>query len=343
MMTSWFPRTVGHDTAKRALQRAVEGGVLPGSSLLILGPRGTGRALLAQELAQAASCEQTGSGPLPCESCTPCRKIAEGLCGDYVVLRPTDKASITIDQVRDMLDEMALAPVENPLRVFVVDPASKLREAAQNALLKGLEEPPRRALVVLIAEHEGELLSTIVSRCRVVRVGELATDQVEGILRQSGLSPGEAQDRARWSGGSPGMALEDDALDVAELTARTLEDFASGAAYRDPMDTGERLLEFATSGQGETAEAKRQRISKTLRLIARALRDGLAHRVGGDTTLSGADPALLSRLAGLPRGRLEAALDVIVNVEEELTRNANTKLVLDGLVLDVGAALAPSR
>ena len=163
------------------------------------------------------------------------------------------------------------------------------------------------------------------------------------MLLGKGLSPDEARERALWSGGSPGMALDDDALDAAKLTARTLGDFASGAAYQDPMETGERLLKFAMSSGGETAAAKRQRVSKTLRLIARALRDGLVHRVGGEPTLCGADPALIAQLARLPRGRLEDALDVIVTVEEELTRNANTKLVLDGLVLDVGAALAPSR
>jgi DNA polymerase-3 subunit delta' len=260
-----------------------------------------------------------------------------------VVLQPEDKPSIGIDQVRDMLDEMALAPVESPLRVFVIDPASKLQEAAQNALLKGLEEPPSRALVVLLAEHEGELESTIVSRCRVVRTGELTLPEVEQVLRRAGLEAADAFDRARWSGGSPGMALEEDALEVARLTSQTLEDFASGAAYQDPMETGERLLGFATSGTGETAEAKRQRISKTLRQITRALRDALLRRVGGEPSLSGAEPALVARLARLPRGRLEAALDAIVVVEEELTRNANTKLVLDGLVLDVGAALAPAR
>jgi DNA polymerase-3 subunit delta' len=341
-MSEWFTQVVGQEVAKQALRRAVEGGRLSGS-LLICGPRGTGRALLARELARAINCRQPGAARRPCGECASCRKIAQGISGDCVFLRPTDKPSIGIDQVREMLDELALAPVESGKRVFVIDPASALREDAQNALLKGLEEPPARSLIVLLAEHEGELLSTIASRCLIIRSDELSVEQTAGVLEGLGIEPAEALQRARWSGGSPGEALEDDALDVAELGSRTLEAFASGAALADPMPTIEDLLSFAQGKSGDTTDARRRRISRVLRAIQRAVRDALLQREGAHIPrCSGVADALLARLSDLPRGRLERAAEALVQVEEELARNANTKLVLDGLVLDVGAALAPA-
>jgi DNA polymerase-3 subunit delta' len=341
-MTAWFPQTIGHEPAKRALRNAIEGGRL-GASLLFCGPRGTGRGLLARELAMAINCRDRGA-QVPCGGCAPCRKIAAGTSGDCIVVQPQDRPSIGIDQVRAMLDELALAPVEFERRVFIIDPASALGEEAQNALLKGLEEPPARSLIVLIAEHEAEMLSTIASRCLLVRLSALSPSEVERVLEQRGLDPDEARARAAWGGGSPGEALEEDAAEVAQMGADTLARLAGGGAYADPMATIEDLVSFSNDARGEGASARRLRIGRVLRHVQRGLRDALVLRERGlAPERSALDPELLGRLAHLPPGRLERGLDLTVRVEEELVRNANTKLVLDGLVLDLGAALAPTR
>lgn len=339
-MSEWFSAVRGHPAAKRALRCAVLGGRL-GGSLLVCGPRGVGRALLARELARAINC-RGGDGPRPCGACAPCRKIASGTSGDCLFVRPLDKPSIGIDQVREMLDELALAPVESDRRVFVVDPASALREDAQNALLKGLEEPPGRALIILIAEHEGELLPTIASRCLVVSLGPLEREETIDVLVQEGLPRDEAERRAAWAGGSPGEALEEDAVELAELCAEALSAFAAGDAAADPMPLVESLLAFADGKTGDAAEARRRRIDRLLRALQRALRDALLVREAARTpACSGVAPQTLERLAALPRGRLERALGALTESETALRRNANTKLVLDGLALEVGAALAP--
>lgn len=341
-MTRLFPTVVGHDAARAMLGRALAAGSLNGS-FLFCGPEGVGRGLLARELAMALNCngDRRSVDDLPCRTCGPCHRIAKGVCGDVHLIRPVDKPSIGIDQVQEMLAELALAPVECRSRVFVFEPASAMSEPAQNALLKGLEEPPQNAVILLIAEREEELLATIASRCRVVRLGELTRPEVLEVLKGQGLSGPEAEARAAWSQGSPGLALADDAPALAELGRDLVEALASGDWSRNPGAVVDRLATWVQPGKVE-ARVQRGRIVAALGILMRTLRDAVTAQAGATgPRLSGADPAALERLAALPQVQLAAAVDHLATLEDEVSRNLNTKLLLDGLALDLGRALAP--
>ncbi|MCO5167571.1 MAG: DNA polymerase III subunit delta' [Planctomycetes bacterium] len=342
-MRSPFPRIIGHDAARAALGQALAAGRLAGS-LLLCGPEGTGRRTLARELAKALNCKGGEGDPLPCGRCGPCGRIERGTAGDFVVVAPEGQ-SIGIAQVQALLEDMALAPIEGGVRVFVIAPAGALTEEAQNALLKLLEEPPGRSVIVLVATREDELLPTVASRCRVVRLGELSPDEVLAVLARSGVDGPDAAERARWSAGAPGRALSDEALALARLAGEAVEALASGAAYADPLGTADRLgpaLGIAKGEGGVEAAVKRARLGALLRAVGRALRDALVVRAGVDAPrrLSGAPPALLARLAATRPGQLEEALDHLVRLEEELEQSVNPALVLEGAILDVGGALA---
>jgi len=339
-----FTRVVGQERAKEDLDRGLRADRLVGS-FLITGPAGTGRALLARELAKAWNC-RAGEGPLPCGECLACRKIERGAHTDVAWVTTGDKASIGIDRVKEVLDELAMAPVEGRRRVFCFDPASALTEDAQNALLKGLEEPPARASLVLIAVSEDDLLKTIVSRCRVVRADELNPDAVREVLRAHDVPEDEAAARARWAGGSPGRALADGALHLGETAERALGALAGGAAYADPFELVEALAAYVDRDKADTA-ARRARLSELIGTLARALRDALVLRVDPAGLergqLSGAGRDVLGALAALPPGRLEAALGRLSQAEEELTQNVNPTLLVEGLAVDLGGRLAPPR
>lgn len=342
-----FPRVVGHEEARQGLAAAVRAGRAAGS-LLLTGPEGVGRRTLAKELAKALGCQRLdeAGASFPCGACGHCGRVERGTSGDYVVVEPPGQ-SIGIEQVQGLLEELALAPVEARVRTFVIAPADVMTEDAQNALLKGLEEPPARALLVLVAGSEDDLLPTIVSRCRLVRLGPLPEPRVLEVLERAGLDPADARERARWAAGSPGRALSDEAQAVARLASDAVAAFAAGHAYSDPMGTVDRLAKLVDAGAAEAA-ARRTRIIALLAALGRALRDALVLRAtssgrdgAGVPRLSGAEGADVARLAADHGEGLERAIVHLARLEEEVDQSVNPTLVLEGLVLEVGGALRP--
>ncbi|HBP18312.1 MAG TPA: hypothetical protein DEA08_11035 [Planctomycetes bacterium] len=335
-----FPLVIGHSAVKADLMRCLESGRLRGSFLLV-GPEGVGRRRLALEVAKAAAC-QAGGERMPCGECGTCHRIGRGTSGDVLVLsRPEGKSKIPIEEVRKLLEEMALAPVESPVRTFVIDGAGDLMEETQNALLKALEEPPADVLILLIAERASEVIPTILSRCRLLQTGELSLEQVAEVLRREGVAPEEVEARARWSNGSPGQALAEDALDLAEVAQAAVERLAAGAR-RDPMGFQELLAEFVQPGKGES-RVQRDRVARLVRLLQRVLRDVLLLREGAQgPLLAGAGRDELGALAQLPAGRVERALDALTAADDDLSRNANVKLLLDGIALELSKHLTPA-
>ena len=135
---------------------------------LITGGSGESRAAYARRLAAAYLCE--GEHP-PCGKCRHCRKLAVGAHPDLIeVGLPADKREIGVEQARTIRADAYVMPNEAARKVFLIDPADALNPAAQNALLKVLEEGPAYAAFLLTAEQPGKLLDTIRSRCEQINL-----------------------------------------------------------------------------------------------------------------------------------------------------------------------------
>jgi DNA polymerase III delta prime subunit len=133
-------------------------------SVIFHGPPGLGQLEAARELATTLNC--LGDTPAKCANC---RQIEAGNFPDFILLEPGDKPSLSIERVRGLTAELALRPYgADSVRVVVINPADVLTHEAQNALLKLLEEPPPRTLIILIAHHLEALLVTVRSRCQAV-------------------------------------------------------------------------------------------------------------------------------------------------------------------------------
>ncbi len=144
----------------------------PFGSVIFHGPRGIGKAGAARELATRLNC--LGDEPA---KCTNCRQIEAGNFPDLITVGLLDKASLSIEQVRGLTAALALRPfTAGSVRVVIIDPADQLTPEAQNALLKLLEEPPPRTLVILVAQHLGALLVTVRSRCQAIFFVRADTD-----------------------------------------------------------------------------------------------------------------------------------------------------------------------
>lgn len=208
----------GHVHATDTLSRAVETDRVR-HAYLFGGPAGVGKRTVAREFAKALTCLERPSGGSPCGRCRSCRKIDRGVHPDVQVFdlaaqtaatagKGTGKnTSLTIETVRSLCATAVLRPVEGKWRVIIVDDAESMGEAAQEALLKTLEEPPSFAVIVLLASDAELLLPTVRSRCQTIDFALVPRGVIERGLIARGVASGEAALLAGAAGGSPGWAV----------------------------------------------------------------------------------------------------------------------------------------
>ena len=174
----------------------------PPHAALVLGEEGTGKRTLLNACAQSLFCEAKDK---PCGACAPCRRFAARSHPD--VHRIERKKSVGVDEVRDLTAALQIAPYEGGYKAAIIEDAGAMTPQAQNCLLKTLEEPPEKTVFLLAAASESKLLSTILSRCMIVRLSPFSEQKVCDILRAQGAPAERAAQLAALSGGSGGKAL----------------------------------------------------------------------------------------------------------------------------------------
>ncbi len=228
------PILLGHEEAEATLAAAITSGRLH-HAWLVTGAHGIGKATLAFRFARRLLAGPSPDGTLEVAPNSPTfRRVAAGSHADlltvelaYDAKRKKMKSQIAVDDVRRITDFMALTPAEDGWRVAIVDGAEDLNQSSANALLKILEEPPRRAILVLTCAAPGRLPATIRSRCRRLRLASVPDAAMAELLARY-LPDMPDADRARLvavSDGSPGRALmlaEEEGLRLATLADEVL-------------------------------------------------------------------------------------------------------------------------
>ncbi|HET7737241.1 MAG TPA: hypothetical protein VFK32_01575 [Tepidiformaceae bacterium] len=212
---------IGHEGVRREL-RSLALGPEPPHAILLTGPHGIGRELLAREYAALLNCEAEPEAR-PCGECRACRLIAERTHPDVVTLGPGDtlckprpdeahekhpqSRDIRICQVRGLIELVARYPFEGRDRVVVIEPADVLGREASHTILKTLEEPPPHTTFVLITSAPEQLIETIISRCRRIDARIVPRTVIEAGLLARGIEPGLAARAAQEARGRPGRAV----------------------------------------------------------------------------------------------------------------------------------------
>ena len=216
-----FDEVVGQEAVVRTLRNAIETGQVR-QAYLFAGPRGTGKTSLARILAKGLNCAQ-GPTQSPDKTCHACVAIANGTSLDVVEMDAASQRGI--DDIREIRERVVLQPVEGRYKVYILDEAHQLTDAAFNALLKLIEEPPPHLVFVFCTTELGKMLPTVRSRCQTFVLSRPRLPDLVRVLRR--VADGE------------GIQAPDAALSLVARGAR--------GSYRDAVSTLDQLS-AATEG-----------------------------------------------------------------------------------------------
>ena len=332
---------VGHEWAVAQLAQSMRSGSVA-HAYLLSGVAGIGKTLLALRLAQALNCTAGQDGP--CLNCRACRLMERGnhpdlriagMATQAVGLKAEDAArqkELKIGTVREWQRDINLRPYEAKRRIFILHDAERLNEEASNAMLKTLEEPPPYATLILVA-HSTELLQTIVSRCRLLRLRPLPRQQVASTLEERGVPAEQAALLAAWSGGRLGWALQ--LIEQPESLARREEQLGELIALHSR--TASAGMRWAEQRAKEYRAGEQESVFAWLELWQSWWRDLLLTAAGYAEGVINVD-----RRSELERAAARYALPVIHTfttrigqAAQQLRENGNPQLVLEQIVLQI--------
>lgn len=329
-----FDGILAQDRAIDTLRRAFVADRLH-HGLIFAGPTGVGKGTTALALAGLFLCEKP-SGDSPCGTCESCRAMAAGAHPDYHVIvkeliRFHDKTgkskgtTLSINVIRPELNEKAgRKAVMGRGKVFVVEQAELMEGPAQNSMLKTLEEPAGRSLIILLTDQPDSLLSTIRSRCQRVTFNALSDDVVAAELKRRGIGDADARDAATFARGSIGLALKwiaDGVLPRAREVVATFDTLFRGGQADDLWGLFKKSADAYAEKQLERDElsSKDQATREALGLYLRIAAEHVRGRLTSD------DEAEIERAADV--------IDAIVRAEEYLDANVNMPLVFQQLAV----------
>lgn len=200
-----FSEIVGHEQIKDHLQTAIRENK-PFHAYIFQGDVGVGKESMAKTFTAGLLCQ--GEGEKPCKECVSCRQILSGNHPDVVFVK-RERASLGVEEIREQLcNTMDIKPFSGQYKIYVVPEAEKMTEAAQNALLKTIEEPPEYGIVILLTSNISEILPTILSRCLTLEFRPLSSHAIEEYLKKNCEVPDYlARASAAFAQGNLGKAM----------------------------------------------------------------------------------------------------------------------------------------
>ncbi len=219
-----FENIIGQSSAIAAIKRLILQDQIRGA-YLFSGPDGVGKRTVAIEFAKAVNCENEEERLSNCK-CPSCKKIDSMNHPDIFLIHPEGKSnSIKIEKIREIIYQASLKPYEARKRIFIINDAECLREEAQNAFLKVLEEPPKNHIMILTSSNIAGLLLTVISRCKILKFNSLDKNDIQKFLESHDIEEKEAVLFSHMAMGSIGKAMEFKENDVIVERDRVLNNF----------------------------------------------------------------------------------------------------------------------
>lgn len=220
-----FKQIVGHESIIEHFQAAIKNHSVS-HAYLLNGENGSGKLLLAKAFAKSLQCENGGIDA--CGTCKSCLQ-AESMNHPDIITLSHEKLSIGVDDIRIQINQtISVKPYSGPYKIYIIPDANKMTEAAQNALLKTIEEPPAYAVLILLSDNPSALLPTILSRVVSLNLKQVPKEKVSAYLvERLSIPPEQAALSAGFAQGNIGKALRyassEDFLDMKKDVLRLLK------------------------------------------------------------------------------------------------------------------------
>lgn len=326
---------LGHGWVLDCITRGLETHALS-HAYLLTGWAHLGKFTTALEIARLLLCPAHG-----CGACRHCRLAARRAHPDLRVLEiPPDRRNIPLRDVHEFMQGIALRPLEADHKVYIIHDAEDLAEEGASALLKSLEEPPPATVLVLTAPDPAMLLPTIVSRCQVIALRPVATDEIAAHLRATyELEDAQVEAIARSSGGRPGWAIlaaqDPTVMAESQRAAGELLDLVS-ASRLDRIRVADALAEL-WGAHGD-------QVRETLEVWRGVWRDLLLVQEGLETRIRHVDLAadVSAAAQSLTPEQVRFGLASTLRIGQDLERNASPRLALEAYALLLPRINSPS-
>lgn len=345
-MQETFPMLFGNADAKARLALDIRNGTLS-HAIMIAGPAGSGRKTMLKSIVMALNCENKSkpSNDFPCGKCSCCRRIAEENFTDFKILKlQPGKASIGADELRSFKSDMYLSPSESSFKVYAIDRAEAMTAAAQNALLKALEEPPNNVHIILITTEAAAMLSTIRSRVQLVQT-ELFRheDMKEHLLSISSVARRLHERSASRLDAIIVCAAGVIGKAISMLDEKSIADTdAARTSVAAVISALPKRTQFAKLYSAISAlPTKREELTYILRMLLGALRDMVVVQTSEQANmlfyLSRSEAA--EAMGNMSLSRLISVQNIIVSALRDIDRN----VVIPSLLTDVAVAIKESN
>jgi len=285
---SWL-NVHGHDDVVGWFRAAITRDKLA-STFLFVGPPGIGKRTFAMQLARTLLCDRSPARRMaPCGECSSCVQITSGTHPDLLwVSKPADRATIPLELLigpdnhrmsKGLCHDIGLKPFQSSRRVAIIDDADYLNVEGANALLKTLEEPPRRSVIILISSSAESQLPTIRSRSQIIRFQPPPSTVVADLLLEQGIvsDRAEAERLAGNSDGSLARAVELNDAELWTMRSRLLIELAKSRLASVPLAST--LMEFVSEA-GAAAPPRRARARQVIGFAIEFYRQALRTQCG---------------------------------------------------------------
>lgn len=327
----------GHDEIVEQFRQCLRAGRLA-STYLFVGPPGVGKRTFAEKLAQALLCETRPPAELdPCGACPGCLQVAAGTHPDVLrVSKPKDKSAIPVElligagdkRMREGLcHDIGLKSFAGRHKVAIIDDADFLNVEGANCLLKTLEEPPPRSLLILIGTSRERQLPTIRSRAQIIRFRPLDAPVLARLLQAQGeFEPADAERVATYAEGSLTRARE-----MADPELWTFRHELLQMLARSPLDSvrSAKATSAFVDQAGTEASARRDRLRQVLAFAIDYLRAWLRQNIEAEVSADAEIAASLATAKPVDPDQIAGAIERSLEALGHVDRNVNQSTVIE--------------